>query len=276
MRPIVRGITATALHGSTHHGPLRGCALVTMLPTRDLDRLLEIARCVRFARGQNLALSGARPSSCWLLLAGYAKEHHPLGNGNEALSGFLGPGGLVADIAAIMRTPSAHDVTAMGPGEALAFEVDGLRALMEQLPTVQAAFLHVMAQRAAVAEATVVRNSVGDAMARVGLALIGLADRWGVTTPHGIRISLPLTQSELAEWVGVSRETAAKVLHNLREQGLVETSRRRLVLPDIQRLRRSLPEQREPVAVPGGNGERFTNTARDLIPPNVAWATHAV
>lgn len=237
MRPILRGITASTVHESVRRGPLRGSVLLEELRTPSLERLVDGARWVRFARGDNLTLRGSRASSCWLLLTGYVKEHRALDDGSDALSGFRGPGDLVAEVAAITRRSCDHDVTALGPGEALALDVDGLHRLAHEDPAIRHALLLAVADRATAAETTLARNDVCDASQRIMLALVELAERWGMPTSRGVAICLPLTQSELAEWVGTSRETAAKVLHRLRQRDLVETSRRRLVVGDLDRLR---------------------------------------
>lgn len=237
MRPQLRGITATTLHESRRFGAMRASPLLRELGRADVDALLGNARWARFARGDTLTLRGSRPGSCWLLLTGYVKEHRALETGAVAITGFRGPGDLVAEVAAITRKACEHDVTALSPGEALVLEVDALRHAVQVQGGLHHGLLVAVAARATGAEATLARNDLSDTRYRIVQALVELADRWGVQTPRGVNICVPLTQTELAEWVGASRETAAKVLQRLRAEGLVETSRRRLVVLDIEHLR---------------------------------------
>lgn len=157
-------------------------------------------------------------------------------DGSEAVSGFRGPGDLIGEVAAITGGRCECDVTTLGPGEALAFDVADLRLFARSEPGVQGALLVALAERATIAETALVRNEVSDSSQRLMLAILDLAERWGLETSTGVRIGIPLTQTELAEWVGASRETAAKVLQRLRQAGLVETARRRLVVRDIDGL----------------------------------------
>lgn len=239
IRPHLRGITPSTLLESARRGPLRGSALLDGIAVTDLAVLMDGARWVRFTRGDNLTLRGSRPGQCWLLLTGYVKEHRPLDDGSEALCGFRGPGDLVAEIATLMLAPCEHDVTALGHGEALAFPADHLQAVTRDVPQLRAALLRAVAARATTAETSLARNNVCDTSERVVLAILELAERWGVTTSEGVHIGIPITQTELAEWVGASRETAAKALQRLRRDGLVETSRRRLVIQDLEGLHRA-------------------------------------
>jgi CRP/FNR family transcriptional regulator, cyclic AMP receptor protein len=71
---------------------------------------------------------------------------------------------------------------------------------------------------------------------RISARLVELATRFGEPTEGGVAITLPLTQEELGSWCGCSREAVAKGLQTLRGLGLIETSRRRIVVTDIERL----------------------------------------
>ena len=77
-----------------------------------------------------------------------------------------------------------------------------------------------------------------DTVGRVASRLLELADRFGESQENGIRISLPLTQEELAGWTGSSREAVSKALSSLRSLGCIETKRRGITILDIGRLRK--------------------------------------
>jgi CRP-like cAMP-binding protein len=79
---------------------------------------------------------------------------------------------------------------------------------------------------------------VYDTLNRVARRLVELVDRFGQPAESGIRITLPLTQEELASWVGASREAVSKALRTLRADGYVRTQRRTITVIDIEGLRR--------------------------------------
>jgi CRP/FNR family cyclic AMP-dependent transcriptional regulator len=73
--------------------------------------------------------------------------------------------------------------------------------------------------------------------ARVAGRLVELAETAGDADPPGIRITLPLSQDELAAWTGSSREAVARSLHLLRELGWIETRRREIKVLNADGLR---------------------------------------
>src|SRR5439155_16402466 len=76
-----------------------------------------------------------------------------------------------------------------------------------------------------------------DTTGRVAARLVELAERFGEQTGDSLRISLPLSQDELAGWVGASREAVTKSLAALRARGWIETSRRTVIIRDLTALR---------------------------------------
>ena len=66
--------------------------------------------------------------------------------------------------------------------------------------------------------------------------LVELADRYGMVRESGIDVVLPLTQEELAGLI--SRDSAVRGLRTLRTRGLIRTLRRRIVVTDVDGLRR--------------------------------------
>ena len=73
---------------------------------------------------------------------------------------------------------------------------------------------------------------------RLAILLLDLARTHGERIPEGVRLTAGLSQSELAGSVGSSRERVARLLTELRRRGIVDTSRRGLVIIAPEQLRR--------------------------------------
>ena len=76
-----------------------------------------------------------------------------------------------------------------------------------------------------------------DVPGRVAKALLDLADRFGRPTADGILVPHELTQEELAQLVGASRETVNKALAEFVQRGWLRLEARAVVTLDAQRLR---------------------------------------
>jgi CRP/FNR family transcriptional regulator, cyclic AMP receptor protein len=72
---------------------------------------------------------------------------------------------------------------------------------------------------------------------RLAQRLVELCERFGTPQERGFEIVLPLSQEELASWVGASREAVSKAFQLLRTLQIVETGRRRVTVLDLGALR---------------------------------------
>jgi CRP/FNR family transcriptional regulator len=77
-----------------------------------------------------------------------------------------------------------------------------------------------------------------DVPGRVAKALLDLSERFGRPMEDGLRVAHDLTQEELAQLVGASRETVNKALADFASRGWLRLEARAVVLMDIERLRR--------------------------------------
>ncbi len=73
---------------------------------------------------------------------------------------------------------------------------------------------------------------------RLARLLLELAQRCGETTGQGVTLAVPLSQTDLASWVGVSRATVTRALRQWRERKLVSTRQGHMTIIDTAALRR--------------------------------------
>jgi CRP/FNR family transcriptional regulator len=77
-----------------------------------------------------------------------------------------------------------------------------------------------------------------DVPGRVAKALLDLAGRFGVPQEDGLQVNHDLTQEELAQLVGASRETVNKALADFVARGWLQLSPKSVLLVDPERLRK--------------------------------------
>ncbi|MFD0890483.1 Crp/Fnr family transcriptional regulator, partial [Streptosporangium algeriense] len=75
-----------------------------------------------------------------------------------------------------------------------------------------------------------------DVPGRVAKALLDLAERFGQRIDDGIRVHHDLTQEELAQLVGASRETVNKALADFAQRGWLRIEAKAVVIMDLERL----------------------------------------
>lgn len=221
-----------------HHAAGGRPGFLGLLSDREVGELATAGRVRRYRRGATLLTEGSVSSLVVVLQSGRVKVSSVTDRGDEVLLAVRSRGDLLGEFSALDGEPCSATVTALDPVEALVVGAAEFRAFLEAHPAVALQLLEMLTRRLRDADRKRVEFGAADTTGRVSSRLVELADRFGQPTQHGVRISVPLTQEELAGWVGSSREAVSKALRALRARGWIETRRKAIVVIDLAALRR--------------------------------------
>lgn len=211
------------------------------LPVAERDELLQAGRPRRWDRAELLVRAGDPADSAIILLVGLAKIHKASSDG-EVVLGISGPGDLMGEIVAVRTAVRSASATALEPVEGRVVPLGALRAFLASHPESALQLLDLTLGRLHVADARRLEFATSGSLARVASRLVELTERFGDAREDGaVQVGLPINQEELASWSASSRESTARALRTLRELGLIETSRLRMVVLDLERLRSHAP-----------------------------------
>jgi CRP-like cAMP-binding protein len=203
----------------------------------DRHALLGTGRRRHVRRGDTVMVQGDRTDRLAVVLKGCIKAVSLAENGSERILGVRGPGQLVGELAALGGGDRSAAVVALEPTELLMLTTREFETFLGERPGSAMVLIRMLVHRLREADESRTEFGAHDATSRLVRLLVRLSDEYGVAKERGVTITLPLTQSELANWIGCSREAVAKSLRGLRDAALVETSRRALVVLDCDRLR---------------------------------------
>jgi CRP/FNR family transcriptional regulator len=115
---------------------------------------------------------------------------------------------------------------------------DDLRPWLTGHPEVAVQLLRALAQRLRKTNDVMADLVFTDVPGRVAKALLDLAERFGQPSEAGLHVHHDLTQEELAQLVGASRETVNKALADFAQRNWLRIEARAVVILDIERLRK--------------------------------------
>lgn len=216
---------------------LPGSFAGALTPT-EWDRLVQDGRRRRFPRGSTLFNEGERSDRVVILLAGRVKVSYFTENGKEVVLAVRSSGDILGELSALDGEPRSATATALESVEALVLTVGQFRDVLCAHPRMALGLLEMLSRRLRDADRKRVEFGAYDSVGRVARRLVELADDFGVPDRGGVRITLSLSQEELAGWVGASRKAVGNALHWLRGRGLVETRRRSITIRDVEALRK--------------------------------------
>ena len=202
------------------------------------DALLEAGHVRRWTAGEVLFREGDEAGSALVIVSGLVKIHKRGHNGDELILALCGPGDLLGEVSAVREATRSAHVVALQDVEAAVVAVADLRALLTRHPRIALVLLELVLWRLRLADERRLEFATAESLPRVTSRLLELAERFGVESPDGaLLVDMPISQEELASWAAASRESTARALRTLRELGLIETHRKRMVVLDADRLR---------------------------------------
>jgi CRP/FNR family transcriptional regulator, cyclic AMP receptor protein len=214
---------------------------LALLGDEERDELAQIGRRRHADRAEVLLARGDPADRVIVIEAGRVKISVPTSAGDTVLT-FRGPGALLGEQALLDSLPRSANVIAVEPVELLVVAASAFRGYLKRRPNVALAMLAVLSTRLRDSDRRLAEFAAADTLGRISARLVELCDTHGeVDEGGGVRVTLPITQDELAGWTGSSLESTAKALRSLRSLGWVSTRRRAIEVHDLAALRARAP-----------------------------------
>jgi CRP/FNR family transcriptional regulator, anaerobic regulatory protein len=202
--------------------PLAVCGALT----RDqVPCLAAIARGAQLDAGEALFYEDDPATEVFTVTRGMLKLSKLLPDGRRQITGFLTPGDYLGLAFAERYVYSAEAVT---PVRICRFPRSAFLGLLEQFPALEKALFGRAATELAAAQQQMLLLGCKTARERVASFLLQLAERQGAE--EGAVVDLPMTRTDIADYLGVTIETVSRTLSSLRKAGLI-------ALPDLHHLR---------------------------------------
>ena len=193
---------------------------------------------LKLSRGEHLFIEGDQGDRLYVVLDGKIKLTRAATDGRESLWSVLGPGEMFGELSLFDPRPRTSTASAVTEVTVAALGDEALRPWLMDRPDVSMHMLRALARRLRRANDVTADLVFTDVPGRVAKNLLDLAERFGEQDNVGLHVHHDLTQEELAQLVGASRETVNKALADFAARGWLQISARSVLILDPERLRR--------------------------------------
>ena len=220
---------------------LRQVPLFARLSPSELDSLRALAHSRRYAAGEIIFHEGDEGTALYIIEKGEVKIALGSAEGKEVVFTLLGPGDPFGELALLDGEPRSADALAKETSEVLILRRQDFLRFLAEHRQVALDLLAVLSRRLRRTDDLVADAAFLDVRARLVKRLLALAQTSGQPGPQGsLAIASKLTQSDLADMVGTTRESINKALQYYIKKGLLRHERGRLTLLDPKRLEEDL------------------------------------
>jgi CRP/FNR family cyclic AMP-dependent transcriptional regulator len=219
---------------------LQSVPLFHGLPPAVIEDLAARARRRRFAAGEVIFHEGDPGRSLCVLDSGRIKITAASEQGQEALLAVVGPGEFFGELALFDDSPRSADAVAIESTQTLNLTREDFLKVLDQYPAVARHLLAVLARTIRRLTAELSDIVFLDVDSRIAKRLLDLAESHGQDTADGRLIALALSQAEIGQMVGATRESVNQCLRRFQSAGLIKVARQKIVVLKPDALQRRI------------------------------------
>ncbi|MBP2454724.1 cAMP-activated global transcriptional regulator CRP [Mycolicibacterium lutetiense] len=191
---------------------------------------------VTFRRGEVVFTEGDPGETLYIITAGKVKIGRKSMDGRDSLITLMGPSDMFGELAIFDPGPRTSSVTALTEVKAVVMSRSVLRSWIADRPEIAEQLLRVLARRLRRTNDNLSDLIFTDVPGRVAKQLLYLAQRFGSRDGNALRVDHELTQEEIAQLVGSSRETVNKALSDFAQRGWIRVQGRSILIDNAERL----------------------------------------
>jgi CRP/FNR family transcriptional regulator len=184
----------------------------------DLGRLDALAEHLVLAPGEALIREGDAARHVFNITSGSVRVYKLLPDGRRQITGFLFAGDFLGLATGETYVFSAE---AIEPATACRFRKTDYRALIRETPALEAALLDRATHELAAAQNQMLLLGRKTALERIATFLLDLPSHDPARAAAAGRVHLPMTRSEIADYLGLTIETVSRVLTRLKTSGVI-------------------------------------------------------
>ena len=219
---------------------LKNVPLFSELDEDELRQLANVVREQHYKKHTTIVHIDDLGSALYILKSGLVKITIEDQHGYEMILRMLYPTDFFGEMSLIDGMPRSANVTTQEPSEVLTIAREHFIGIVEQFPNITLKMAAVLSKRLRKANELIHSLAFFDVYGKVARVLLNLAAERGRVTDQGTVIDMRLTQQELAELAGMTRETMARTLREFQQAGCIRVESGIISILELDMLRREV------------------------------------
>lgn len=215
---------------------LTGIPAFSRLDRGQIRDILDLATSRRYDEGRAVFDEGAAADRFFLLLDGYIRVIRTTPTGEQVIALHIAPGALFGIAPALHR--ETYPATAVAAAESLALSWPARLwpEFTEKYDGFATESYRTIGTRLGEMQTRLTDLATKAVEQRLACALLQMANQTGRRTEEGIEIAFPITRQNISQMTGTTLHTVSRLLSAWEKDGIVRSSRRRIIVTAPHRL----------------------------------------
>lgn len=206
----------------------------------DNDQLAEVMSSIirrKYKKGQIVFFEGDVSDKFYIINGGKIKIFKYTKEGKEQILYILSEGDFIGYLSLLKKGKFDFNAEALEDVNVCMLTKDDFDKLVKKTPEISLRILENLHDRLVSLENLVQTLSTKDIETRIAGILINFAKEFGREDAKGIVIEMPLSREEMANYIGVTRETMSRKLSSMEDDGVIELiGNKKIVIKDMRLL----------------------------------------
>jgi CRP-like cAMP-binding protein len=195
-----------------------------------IERISALGTTVELAGNQVLFLKGDEGDALYGVLDGRIRISSGDADGKEIILNIIDPGDIFGEIALLDGKPRTADASAMAASQLFRVQRSDFLGLMAAEPRLTQHLLEMVCDRIRKTSEMLEDSAFLDLPARLAKRLLSLAKYYGDSSQETALTGIQISQAELGQLMGTSRESINKHLQYWRGRGWITLGRGRVTI----------------------------------------------
>jgi CRP-like cAMP-binding protein len=194
-----------------------------------------------YGKHQFVVREGDPGDTFFLLVKGSVSVCRIAPDGRETILSILKEGDFFGEMSMFDSSLRSASIKTLTDVEVGAIQHADFLDLLDRNPRIGRSLVIALSERLRAANALIAATTSQDIRARLASLLLNLSIQFGEHVDNGVRITLRLTNQEMANMIGTTRETVNRTLNRFWDDRLVDMRTAHVVIVDPDRLRALIP-----------------------------------
>jgi CRP/FNR family transcriptional regulator, anaerobic regulatory protein len=212
--------------------------IFSILQENELSEVIKLISRRKYKKGQILFFEGDVSDKLFIINKGKVKIYKNTKEGKEQILYVLTEGDFIGDLSLLKKGLFDFNAEALEDVSVCILTKDDFDGIIRKNPDITFKMLEYVHDRLVSVENLVQTLSTKDVESRLASLLVNSIKEFGNETDNGTVLEMPLSREEMANYIGITRETISRKLTSLQDEGIVElVGNKKIIIKDIETLR---------------------------------------
>lgn len=216
---------------------LRKLVFFSGIEDEKIDVISRLMIQKKYNKGSIIFTEGEPSEGIYFVKKGRIKIYKNASDGKEHIINIMNTGDVFAEACLFSKMPYPASSEAIEDSETLMIKRKDIEELLNMHPEISVEIIKVMAERLIMVSRQIESLALKDAYGKTAALIVQLFQSQNKNLENGMEITIDLSRQEMANMVGLTRETLTRAMSKLKNDGLIDIVRNNIIILDIDSIK---------------------------------------